>query len=137
MKGAYQLSGVCFLLHLIVFLSQRVEIYDFFVYNISKECKELFRGEFMEIAKITSKGQITIPVYIRRKLNLKDGDKVIFIEDGDKIFLANSAKVAFLNAQEAFVGEADRLGLKDEQDVVNMVDDVRKELWDNKHENNA
>jgi len=47
----------------------------------------------MEIAKITSKGQITIPVEIRRKLNLKEGDKVVFIEDGDQIILANAAEV--------------------------------------------
>ena len=31
----------------------------------------------MELAKITSKGQITIPIAIRKILNLKDGDKVI------------------------------------------------------------
>ena len=29
----------------------------------------------MELAKITSKGQITLPISIRRILNLKDGDK--------------------------------------------------------------
>ena len=34
----------------------------------------------MELAKITSKGQITFPISIRRILNLKDGDKVAFIE---------------------------------------------------------
>ena len=91
----------------------------------------------MEIAKITSKGQITIPIDIRKKLNLKDGDKVIFIEDGGKIVLANAAKVAFLNVQKAFGGEAIRLGLSNEQDVVNMVDEVRKEMWDKRHEDNA
>jgi antitoxin PrlF len=39
----------------------------------------------MEIAKVTSKGQITIPVEIRKKLNLKNGDKVVFMEDQDKV----------------------------------------------------
>jgi len=29
----------------------------------------------MELARISSKGQITIPVDIRKKLNLKEGDK--------------------------------------------------------------
>jgi len=91
----------------------------------------------MEIAKITSKGQITIPIDIRKKLNLKDGDKVIFIEDGERIVLANAAKVAFLNAQKAFEGEAIRLGLSNEQEVVNMVDEIRKEMWDKRHEDNA
>ena len=30
----------------------------------------------MELAKITSKGQITLPISIRRALKLNDGDKV-------------------------------------------------------------
>jgi len=29
----------------------------------------------MEVARITTKGQITIPIEIRRKLNLKEGDR--------------------------------------------------------------
>ncbi|ADL68373.1 AbrB/MazE/SpoVT family DNA-binding domain-containing protein [Thermoanaerobacterium thermosaccharolyticum] len=90
----------------------------------------------MEIAKVTSKGQITIPIDIRKKLNLKDGDKVIFIEEGDKIIFANAAKVAFMNIQKAFEGEAERLGLKNEQDVVDMVNEIREEMWKERYENN-
>ena len=33
----------------------------------------------MELAKVTSKGQVTIPVEIRKKLGIKNGDKVLFI----------------------------------------------------------
>ena len=46
----------------------------------------------MELAKVTSKGQITIPVEIRKQLNLKPGDKVLFIEENGKITLANSSE---------------------------------------------
>ncbi|CEO90074.1 MAG TPA: AbrB/MazE/SpoVT family DNA-binding domain-containing protein [Syntrophaceticus sp.] len=90
----------------------------------------------MEVAKITSRGQITIPIDVRKKLGLKEGDKVIFIEEGDNIIFANAAKVAFRNMQEAFEGEAERLGLKDEQDVVDLVDEVRQEMWDKRNANN-
>ena len=34
----------------------------------------------MELAKVTSKGQVTIPIEIRKKLGIKNGDKVLFIE---------------------------------------------------------
>ena len=34
----------------------------------------------MNIAKISANGQVRIPVEIRRKLNLKDGDKIIFLK---------------------------------------------------------
>jgi AbrB family looped-hinge helix DNA binding protein len=40
----------------------------------------------MEVTKITAKGQITVPVAIRRLLNLQTGDKVMFIihDTGDE-----------------------------------------------------
>ncbi|KRQ86699.1 putative regulator PrlF [Caloramator mitchellensis] len=81
----------------------------------------------MEIAKITAKGQITIPIHIRKKLNLKDGDKVVFIEENGRIVMENSTKVALRAVQDAFVGEAERLGLKTEDDVVDLVKQFRKE----------
>ena len=90
----------------------------------------------MEVAKITSRGQITIPIDVRKKLGLKEGDKVIFIEEGDNIIFANAAKVAFRNMRKAFEGEAERLGLKDEQDVVKMVDEVRQKMWDKRYAGN-
>ena len=51
----------------------------------------------MEIAKLTSKGQITIPLDIRKKLEVTTGDKVVFIEDGDNIIIANANKVIVTN----------------------------------------
>lgn len=81
----------------------------------------------MELAKVTVRGQITIPIAIRKKLNIKDGDKVIFLEEDGRIIMENSAMVALQEAQKAFKGEAERLGLKDDQDVVNLVKEVRKE----------
>ena len=90
----------------------------------------------MEVAKVTSKGQITIPIDIRKKLGLKEGDKVIFIDEGDNIIFANAAKIAFKNMQKSFEGEAERLGLKDEDDVTNMVNEIRQEMWEDRYANN-
>ena len=81
----------------------------------------------MELAKITLRGQITIPIEIRKKLGVKDGDKVVFLEDDGRIIIENSVRVALKDVQEAFKGEAKRLGLKDEQDVVKMIKKVRQE----------
>jgi|SRR5271163_5064070 len=36
-------------------------------------------------AKITSKGQITIPAKVRRALGVREGDAVVFEQDGDTI----------------------------------------------------
>jgi AbrB family looped-hinge helix DNA binding protein len=81
----------------------------------------------MELAKITTRGQITIPLEIRKKLRVKDGDKVVFIEQDGRIIMENSVMLALKTAQEAFKGEAERLGLKTEQDVVDLVKEVRRE----------
>jgi AbrB family looped-hinge helix DNA binding protein len=45
----------------------------------------------MKLAKLTSKGQLTIPVAIRKKLHLEEGDQVIFLMDGDGVRLANAS----------------------------------------------
>ena len=38
-----------------------------------------------EQAKITSKGQITVPLKIRNELGVKPGDRIIFEKEGDKV----------------------------------------------------
>ena len=81
----------------------------------------------MELAKITSKGQITIPAAIRKKLGVKDGDKVLFVQEGDKIIMMNASLNALLKAQNAFQGVADEIGVQNEQDVVDMVKEIRAE----------
>lgn len=81
----------------------------------------------MELAKITLRGQITIPAEIRKKLGVKDGDKVVFIEENGRIIMENSVRIALKDVQDAFRGEAERIGLEDERDVVMMVKEVRKE----------
>ena len=90
----------------------------------------------MELAKITSKGQITLPLGIRRNLNLKEGGKVAFIEQDGVYTIINPLSLAIENAQKAFIGEAERLGLNTEEDVVNLVKEVRREMWKKRNANN-
>ena len=37
----------------------------------------------MELAKLTTKGQITIPIEIRKKLNVGAGDRLFFLRKTD------------------------------------------------------
>lgn len=43
----------------------------------------------MEMAKVTSKGQITIPVSIRRRLRINEGDKLLFIDRPEGVVMVN------------------------------------------------
>lgn len=61
----------------------------------------------MELAKVTSKGQITIPIDIRRKLGVKEGDKILFIEEQGRVIMMNSSMDALRRAQNASAGEFD------------------------------
>ena len=81
----------------------------------------------MELAKITAKGQITIPIDIRRKLGVKKGDKVLFVEEAGRIYILNSSVAALREAQASFAGEAERAGLHDENDIIAMVNEYRRE----------
>ena len=41
----------------------------------------------MQRSTVTVKGQVTIPASIRKKFGLQQGDKVVFKEEGNKIYL--------------------------------------------------
>ena len=81
----------------------------------------------MELAKVTTKGQITIPKSIREKLDLKEGSKIIFLQKGNDIVIKNSTMLALEKIQEEFEGEAERLNIKTEEDVVELLKEFRKE----------
>jgi AbrB family looped-hinge helix DNA binding protein len=53
---------------------------------------------------ITSKGRITFPIEIRKRLRLKPGDRVEFVVKGSRIFVrrAGNPKKSFLNYVGAF-----------------------------------
>ena len=81
----------------------------------------------MELAKVTSKGQITIPKSIRDMLQIKEGSKILFFEKENEIVIKNAAMLSLEKIQKEFEGEAERLGLETEEDVVNLVKKIRKE----------
>src|SRR5437773_502876 len=41
----------------------------------------------VEVATVTSKGQVTLPASIRKKLGLRKGSKLIFLEEGEGVRL--------------------------------------------------
>ena len=80
----------------------------------------------MELAKVTSKGQITIPLVIRDMLGLKSGDKVFFEEIKGKVYIANASQITLSNIQTQMQGEAEKKGFQTEDDVVAYIKELRK-----------
>jgi AbrB family looped-hinge helix DNA binding protein len=80
----------------------------------------------MNLAKVSANGQVTVPVEIRKKLNLKEGDKILFFERTDgEVVISNASATAIINAQKVFEGATKDFGVKSEDDVKRMVDEVR------------
>lgn len=90
----------------------------------------------MEVARITTKGQITIPIEIRKKLNLKEGDKIIFLEQDGRIYFENAALLAFNRIQYAMADEAQKAGYNSPEEMNEFVKEIRKEMWKERYENN-
>ena len=80
----------------------------------------------MELAKVTSKGQITIPLTIRKSLQLKTGDKVFFEESKGKVYIANASQITLSNIQTQMQGESEKAGFQTEEDVVAYIKSLRK-----------
>ncbi|MBO4319563.1 MAG: AbrB/MazE/SpoVT family DNA-binding domain-containing protein [Treponema sp.] len=80
----------------------------------------------MELAKVTSKGQITIPLMIRNLLQLKTGDKVFFEESKGRVYITNASQITLANVQTKMQGEAEKAGFQTEDDVVAYIKELRK-----------
>lgn len=86
------------------------------------------KGDYMNLAKISANGQITVPAEIRRLLGLKSGDKILFYQKQDgEIVVSNASTNAIRKAQAAFSGVAEEMGVYSEDDIQALVDEVRYE----------
>jgi len=80
----------------------------------------------MNLVRLSANGQITVPTEIRKLLGLKSGDKILLYQNNSgQIVLDNASANALFKVQDAMEGVAERLGLRDEDDVQKLVDDVR------------
>ena len=91
----------------------------------------------VDSARIMDQWQVTIPADVRKALGVDKGDSVSFIVEGNTVRLENPEASAFQTmqgkialeamreAQIAFAGVAEELGLHDEDDVQALVNEVR------------
>jgi AbrB family looped-hinge helix DNA binding protein len=80
----------------------------------------------MNLAKLTSAGQITVPVEIRRLLRLRTGDKVLFTQNEmGEVVIGNASVNAIQKAQKAMAGVAQELGNPSEGDIQSWVSEAR------------
>ena len=83
---------------------------------------------FIDNAKVMSKGQVTIPKDIREILGIESGDRVTFVVENGNVRIVNSAVYAMQMFQKNMAGEAEKAGLESEEDIMNLVNEVRTEI---------
>ena len=77
-------------------------------------------------AKVLPKGQITIPKDIREYLKINVGDRLTLICENNRLVLMNSAQFAIKDFQNAMAGEAEKAGINSDDDVVEMIMQMRR-----------
>ncbi len=74
----------------------------------------------IEIGKVSSRGQVAIPAEMRKSLDLKEGEKVLFFSEGDTIMMRKVTVGSFRELTEPLKTAAKQAGLK-ESDVPGIV----------------
>lgn len=82
----------------------------------------------LNTAKVMSKGQITLPVDIRKRMQLSTGDRVALIYEGNRVIMMNPALYAMEEFQKEMEGEFKKAGIDSEEDLISLISDVRSEI---------
>ena len=79
----------------------------------------------IEIGKVSSRGQIAIPSEIRKRLNLKEGEKVLFFSEGDTVMMKKVTFGTFKEITKPLKEAARNSGFK-EGDVPDIIHRFRQ-----------
>ena len=82
---------------------------------------------FIDNAKVMANGQVTIPKDIREILGVSSGDRIPFVVENGSVRVINSTIYAMQMLQAQMDGEAETAGITSDEDVMNLVKEVRAE----------
>lgn len=87
----------------------------------------MLTANFIDNAKVMSKGQVTIPKDVREVLGIESGDRVTFVVENGTVRIVNSAIYAMQMLQNSLEGEAEKAGLTSDDDINALVKELRAE----------
>lgn len=82
---------------------------------------------FIDNAKVMANGQVTIPKDIREILGVSSGDRITFVVENGSVRVVNSTIYAMQMLQAQMDGEAETACIVSDEDVINLVKEVRAE----------
>lgn len=80
-------------------------------------------AETLEIGTVSARGQIAIPAEIREKMHLKEGEKVLFLLEGDSLLLKKVGSLSWGQITKPLREAKKRIK---ESEVPELVRSVRK-----------
>ncbi len=81
-------------------------------------------GDAIEMGTVSSRGQIAIPSNIREKMQLKEGQKILFFLEGDSLLMKKVESMSWSEITEPLRRAKKKIK---EEDVVQLVKKMRKE----------
>jgi len=82
--------------------------------------------EKIEMATLSSRGQVCIPNNIREDMGLKEGSKILFMLAGDSLIIKKVSMQTFEEITKPLKEAVKKTGIK-EEDVVDMIHRFRAE----------
>ncbi len=72
-------------------------------------------SEIIEMGTVSSRGQIAIPAAIRTEMELKEGNKVLFILEEDSLLIKKITSRTFAEITKPLKKAAKKAGMKEEE----------------------
>jgi antitoxin PrlF len=79
-------------------------------------------------AKVTSKGQVTLPVELRTRLGIEAGDRVMFIEQADGTFALKVRSGTFADLKGLLAGKVEPAS---DKQIKEWIDQARSRAFSN------
>lgn len=83
-------------------------------------------AEAVDIGTVSARGQVAIPSEIRERMNLKEGEKLLFMLEGDSLFIKKVSSMSWDEVTRPLRAAAKKAGLT-ESDVPGIIERVRKQ----------
>jgi bifunctional DNA-binding transcriptional regulator/antitoxin component of YhaV-PrlF toxin-antitoxin module len=80
------------------------------------------------IATVMPQGTIALPLDVCEKMRLEAGSSVAFVCEDDRVVMVNPAIYAMRWLQKEMEGEAERVGLTTEEDIIALCREIRAEV---------
>jgi len=81
-------------------------------------------AETIEIGTVSARGQIAIPTEIREKMHLKEGEKILFLLEGDSLLLKKVGSISWKQITKPLREAKKKIK---ESEVPELIQKLRKE----------